>query len=152
MAKIDPLFTIFPPTGEIPPEPSGEVPPHPGGMSVVQIAVPAIGPPGPQGPPGPPGPAGFPGPQGYPGTMGNPGESGLPGPQGPPGPVGPAGSLGADEAPADGQRYARLNHSWAVVSTLVVRYDIAQSLTDAQKIQARTNMGTAPRYCDLGLF
>lgn len=61
------------------------------------------GPIGPQGVPGDPG--GPPGPQG---------EQGEPGPMGPAGPAGPQGLI--EEAPVDGQEYARKDGAWALAT------------------------------------
>lgn len=67
------------------------------------------------------GPAGA---QGEKGDKGDKGDTGATGPQGPEGPVGGASNF--------------------------VRYDAAQSLTDAQKQQARTNIAAAPSGYGLG--
>ena len=78
------------------------------------------GPEGKQGPQGETGPAG---PQGEQGVRGPQGEQGIQGPegkQGPQGETGPAGPVGG--------------------SSNFVRYDAAQTLTDAQKQQARGNI------------
>ena len=67
------------------------------------------------------GPAGS---QGEKGDKGDKGDTGATGPQGPEGPVGGASNF--------------------------VRYDAAQTLTDAQKAQARSNIGAAPSRFGLG--
>jgi hypothetical protein len=94
----------------------------------------APGPQGPQGPqgekgdpgkdgePGMPGPQGPQGPQGEKGDSGKDGEPGTPGPQGPQGPQGEKGDPGKD-APQEAVLYT------------------AQTLDDAQKAQARENIG-----------
>lgn len=64
------------------------------------------------------------GPAGSQGEKGDKGDTGATGPQGPEGPVGGASNF--------------------------VRYDAAQSLTDAQKAQARGNIGAAPDGYGLG--
>jgi len=119
---------------------------------------------GEQGPPGPAGPTGPAGPQGEPGVDGADGLDGAPGPQGPQGetgpqgPRGPQGDSGAVIPPAtvppliDGTAavgssiyYAREDHVHpSDVDARGVRFDAAQSLTIAQKTQARSNIYAAP--------
>lgn len=91
-------------------------PPGPEGAQGVQ-GSPGI--PGPQGIMGPRGPQGTAGAQGIPGPAGVQGSSGAQGPAGSVGPGGPAGPQGAqgppgpvEEAPLDGQQYARENGGW----------------------------------------
>ena len=90
----------------------------------------APGPQGPQGEKGDPGKDGEPGatgsqgPQGEKGDPGKDGEPGAPGPQGPQGPQGEKGDPGKD-APQEAVLYT------------------AQTLDDAQKAQARENIGAA---------
>jgi hypothetical protein len=60
--------------------------------------------------------------------------------------------LGANEAPVDGVLYGRKNAAWVAIDTLVVRYDVAQSLNTTQQTQARNNIGAAPRHWDLGTY
>ena len=82
---------------------------------------------GPEGKRGPQGEIGPAGPQGEQGVRGPQGEQGIQGPegkQGPQGETGPAGPVGG--------------------SSNFVRYDAAQTLTDAQKQQARKNIAAAP--------
>jgi len=88
------------------------------------------GPPGPPGLSGPPGPAGPTGPTGANGATGPIGPTGpqgadstVPGPAGPTGPKGDTGNTGAqgppgevEEAPLDGQQYARQDGDWEVVT------------------------------------
>lgn len=81
------------------------------------------GPQGPKGDTGSQGPKGDVGPTGGPGAQGIQGAQGNPGPEGPQGPQGPQGIQGAsggnfDDAPADGQQYARWNNDWTVVSSM----------------------------------
>lgn len=64
------------------------------------------------------------GPQGVQGVQGEQGPQGATGPQGPAGPMGGSNNF--------------------------VRYDAAQTLTDAQKTQARSNIGAAPSRFGLG--
>ena len=58
-----------------------------------------------------------------------------------------------DDAPSDGNQYARQNGEWAQVqggggAEGAVRYDEAQSLTDAQKQQARQNIDAQEMLSD----
>ena len=64
------------------------------------------------------------------GAKGDTGAQGAQGPQGPQGAIGPEGPVGG--------------------SSNFVRYDAAQTLTDAQKTQARGNIGAAPNGYGLG--
>lgn len=128
----------------------------------------ATGPQGPQGVsgadstvPGPQGPAGVTGaqgPQGVPGIQGPQGPAGLAGNPGPTGPQGPAGAKGDPQTPSDvtplingtaapgtSALYTRGDHihptdTTRAALTQVVRYDAAQTLTAAQKAQARANI------------
>lgn len=115
---------------------------------------------GEQGPQGEPGPMGPPGPQGEPGVDGADGIDGAPGPQGPQGPQGVPGTPGVPGAGTPGTvpplidgtaaigtsiAYAREDHVHpSDVNARGVRFDAAQSLTVAQKTQARSNIYAAP--------
>lgn len=66
------------------------------------------------------------------GAKGDTGAQGAQGPQGPQGAIGPEGPVGG--------------------FSNFVRYDAAQTLTDAQKMQARTNINAAPGGFGLGDF
>lgn len=119
---------------------------------------------GPQGPEGPQGPAGETGPRGPQGEQGIQGEQGPTGPQGETGPQGVAGTDGksayqtAVEAGYSGTETAfntalkevpghiangdiHVTAEQKAAWNGAVRYDAAQSLTDAQKAQARENIG-----------
>lgn len=122
---------------------------------------------GPQGPEGPQGPAGETGPRGPQGEQGIQGEQGPTGPQGETGPQGVAGTDGksayqtAVEAGYSGTETAfntalkevpghiangdiHVTAEQKAAWNGAVRYDAAQSLTDAQKAQARKNINSAP--------
>ena len=53
-----------------------------------------------------------------------------------------SGAAGITDAPNDGTQYGRQSQGWTPV--ISVRYDTTQSLTDAQKVQARSNIYAAP--------
>lgn len=139
----------------------------------------ATGPQGEQGIQGPTGPQGEPGAKGATGPQGPQGIQGVQGPQGdvgPEGPQGPAGVKGTDgksayqtaveagysgtetafntalkEVPghiANGDIHVTPKQKSAWNSA--IRYDAAQSLTDAQKAQARGNINSAPGGFGLG--
>ena len=85
------------------------------------------------------------GPQGEQGTQGPQGEQGIQGPEGPQGPRGyPANVNG--KTPDDA---GNITLSAGDISGSV-RYDAAQSLSDAQKAQARGNINAAPGGFGLG--
>lgn len=137
------------------------------------------GPEGPQGPEGkqgvqgPKGDTGAQGPQGEQGIQGVQGAQGAIGPEGPQGPAGVKGSDGksayqtATEAGYSGTETAfntalkdvpghiangdiHVTEEQKTAWNSSVRYDTAQSLTDAQKTQARGNIGAAPGGFGLG--
>lgn len=137
------------------------------------------GPEGPQGPEGkqgvqgPKGDTGAQGPQGEQGIQGIQGAQGAIGPQGPQGPAGVKGTDGksayqtAVEAGYSGTETAfntalkdvpghiangdiHVTEEQKAAWNSSVRYDAAQSLTDAQKTQARGNIGAAPDGFGLG--
>lgn len=87
------------------------------------------------GPQGPKGETGATGPQGATGALGPKGDTGPQGPKGDKGDTGPQGPQGpkGDTGPAGS-------------STGAVRYDKAQSLSRAQKIVARNNIGDILTY------
>lgn len=85
------------------------------------------------------------GPQGEQGTQGPQGEQGIQGPEGPQGPRGyPANINGKTPDDTGNITLDAGNIAGAV------RYDAAQTLTDAQKTQARGNIGAAPDGYGLG--
>lgn len=102
------------------------------------------GPQGPQGEQGETGPAGPAGPTGPQGPKGDTGDTGPTGPQGPTGPAGPGvasgGSAGQVLAKASGTDY---DTEWINPPdpSGFVSYAEAQTLTEAQKAQARSNIG-----------
>lgn len=137
------------------------------------------GPEGPQGPEGkqgvqgPKGDTGAQGPQGEQGIQGVQGAQGAIGPEGPQGPAGVKGSDGksayqtATEAGYSGTETAfntalkdvpghiangdiHVTEEQKTAWNSSVRYDAAQSLTDAQKTQARGNIDAAPGGFGLG--
>lgn len=79
------------------------------------------------------------GPQGEQGTQGPQGEQGIQGPEGPQGPRGYPANING-KTPDDA---GNITLSAGDISGSV-RYDAAQSLSDAQKAQARTNINAAP--------
>lgn len=85
------------------------------------------------------------GPQGEQGTQGPQGEQGIQGPEGPQGPRGYPANING-KTPDDAGNIT-LNAGDISGS---VRYDAAQTLTDAQKMQARGNIGAAPDGYGLG--
>lgn len=85
------------------------------------------------------------GPQGEQGTQGPQGEQGIQGPEGPQGPRGYPANING-KTPDDAGNIT-LNAGDISGS---VRYDAAQTLTDAQKTQARGNIGSAPSGYGLG--
>lgn len=120
------------------------------------------GPPGPQGEKGdkgdtgatgatgPQGPQGETGPQGATGPKGDKGDTGAQGPKGDTGAKGDKGDKG--DSPVRGTDYWTAADQAAVIadaiagaSAVAVRYDQAQTLTDDQKLRARTNISAAAR-------
>ena len=85
------------------------------------------------------------GPQGEQGTQGPQGEQGIQGPEGPQGPRGYPANING-KTPDDTGNIALDAGNIAGA----VRYDAAQTLTDAQKTQARGNIGAAPDGFGLG--
>lgn len=96
---------------------------------------------GPTGPKGDPGKDGAQGKQGEPGT---PGKDGAPGAQGVPGTDGKSAYTAAHEGGYTGSE-AQFNKDLADVQN-AVKFSAPQSLTDAQKQQARDNIGAPPPY------
>ena len=100
---------------------------------------------GEDGEPGMPGPQGPQGPQGEKGDPGKDGEPGMPGPQGPPGPQGEKGDPGKDGEPGtpgpQGPQGEKGDPGKDAPQEAVLY--TAQTLDDAQKAQARENIGAA---------
>ena len=103
------------------------------------------GDPGEQGPVGPAGPQGIQGIQGIQGEQGEAGPQGATGPAGPQGPAGQDGAI-AEDAPSDGNQYARKDGEWVEVqgggggADPEAVHFTPQTLTEAQKEQARENI------------
>lgn len=94
-------------------------------------------------------------------AKGDTGAQGAQGPQGPQGAIGPEGPVGgfsnfvrydAAQTLTDEQKAQARTNIGADTVQGAVRYDAAQSLTDAQKTQARTNINAAPGGFGLGAF
>lgn len=110
--------------------------------SIWEDLGPLRGPQGPQGEQGVPGPQGEQGVQGATGPQGIQGIQGEQGIQGPEGPQGPRGyPANINGKTPDDAGNITLNAGDISGS---VRYDAAQTLTDAQKTQARGNIAAAP--------
>ena len=95
---------------------------------------------GEDGEPGTPGPQGPQGPQGEKGDPGKDGEPGTPGPQGPQGPQGEKGDPGKDGEPGATGPQGEKGDPGKDAPQEAVLYT-AQTLDDAQKAQARENIG-----------
>lgn len=91
---------------------------------------------------------------------GDPGEQGPVGPAGPAGPQGPAGQDGAitEDAPNDGNQYARQDGEWVEVqgggggADPEAVHFTPQTLTEAQKSQARRNIGVGGTFTKITEF
>ena len=104
---------------------------------------------GPQGPKGDTGEPGIQGPKGDPGEPGPQGEQGIQGPQGEQGIQGPEGPQGPRGYPANVNGVTPDNDGNITLSASsvgAVGYNTPQALTDAQKQQARENIGAPAPY------
>ena len=104
---------------------------------------------GPQGPKGDTGEQGIQGPKGDPGETGPQGEQGIQGPQGEQGIQGPEGPQGPRGYPANVNGVTPDNDGNITLSASsvgAVGYNTPQSLTDAQKQQARDNINAPAPY------
>ncbi len=104
---------------------------------------------GPQGPKGDTGEPGIQGPKGDPGETGPQGEQGIQGPQGKQGIQGPEGPQGPRGYPANVNGVTPDNDGNITLSASsvgAVGYNTPQSLTDAQKQQARDNINAPAPY------